>query len=137
MCFKMSEVASRIFAEAALLAACLLTVAQFLAELLPLVRISWTQVLSGEEASLAGNGCHQTDRSAYHDGGNGGFATSRSPFVITHGPETLFQVIVGRWQIWHVIGMKEPWGKAVGRLDHMINDLNLLLVKLWLNISDW
>jgi hypothetical protein len=27
--------------------------------------------------------------------------------------------------------MKEPWGKAVGRLDHMIDDLGLLWVKLW------
>jgi hypothetical protein len=26
--------------------------------------------------------------------------------------------------------MKEPWGKAAGRLDHMIDDLGLLGVKL-------
>jgi hypothetical protein len=51
--------------------------------------------------------------------------------MIAHRPKTLFQVIIGRWQIWHVIAMKEAWGKAVGRLDHMINDLNLPEVKLW------
>jgi hypothetical protein len=28
--------------------------------------------------------------------------------------------------------MKEPWGKAVGRFDHMIDDLGLLWVKLGL-----
>jgi len=51
--------------------------------------------------------------------------------MIAYGPEALFQVIIGRWQIGHVIAMKEPWGKAVRRLDHMLNDLDLLWVKLW------
>jgi hypothetical protein len=35
--------------------------------------------------------------------------------MVADGPEALFQVIIGRWQIRHVIAMKEPWGKAVGR----------------------
>ena len=95
--FKVREVADRIFAEAPLLAAGLLTRVEFLPELSPLVRISRTQVLSREETSLAGNGSDETSRSAYDDSGNGCFATSGSSFMIAHRPETLFQIIVGSW----------------------------------------
>ena len=65
-------------------------------ELSPLVRISWTQVLSREETSLAGNGCRQASRAAYHDSRNDRFAASGSSFMIAHRPERLFQVIIGR-----------------------------------------
>ena len=126
----MSEVASGVFAEAALLAACLLTGVELLAELLPLMRISGTQVLGGEKTSLASNGCHEADRSAYHDGRNDGFATSGSSFMIAHRPETLFQVIVGRRQIWDIVAMKEPWGKAVGGPHKMLDGLGDQWAKL-------
>jgi hypothetical protein len=52
--------------------------------------------------------------------------------MIAHGPEALFQVIIGRWQIWDIIAMKKPWGKAVGRFDEMVDGLGNLWVKLGL-----
>src|SRR5205085_7057106 len=90
-------------------------------ELPPRLIIARLQVGCLELLAFGDNHGHQADRAAYHDTRNRAASPGGSALMRTGHAKTMLQVIVGAWQIWHVIALKQTSSKVLGDLHEMID----------------
>ncbi len=80
-----------------------------------------TQFSSAEGMKACRHCCQDPYRTTDHDSGNGSPPPGRSSFMIACRSKTLFQGIVGGWQVSHVVAVEQPRRKTLGDLAKMID----------------